>query len=331
MSLSTILLAGGEGSRLGLDIPKALLPFSPIKKKTLIQYKLELCKAQDADALIGIVVSKKGQQAIGAHLKANGYFGLEEGRVQFLIQKEVPYLLDGEQFFSEEGVIASAPNGNGGIFEAEGFDSFLSAAPDEITITSIDNPLINPFDSRFYEHPEAECIIGVCESIGGDKVGTVSADGDIFDYTESEGVYEHANLGAYRFSKKVLEDIRSKQPLEFHDIVKVTKKYDPTSGEIVQIEAMKQEKFITDVPRFCRGKKLAHFDRKTSFAPIKSQEDVERVQKQVLAQDKDLLLRAGLTVSGDVELHPACRFHAPEELFARFSPKQPLSGYYELD
>lgn len=328
---STLILAGGMGSRLGIEGPKALLPFTPIEKKTLLQYKIEHCVARDQNCFIGIVTSKSHLPLLQKHLEAGLYFGLKKEHVTFLIQNEEHYLYNGEPFFSEDGVDATAPNGNGGIFDCPELPTFLNTASDQITVTSIDNPFIDPLAPHFKEQEDKELLIAVFQKEENEHdIGTVSEEGDIVDYTEEKNTHPYGNLGAYRFSKSFLTKLCETNPLPIHEVIKKTLHFDPVSQEKVVVEALKKEKFITDVAKESASKGIAFFDRETAFGPIKSQEDIALRQHQLLSQDKELLLQAELRVNGDCELHPALRILSPSQLNSTLRPNEPLSGYYDL-
>lgn len=50
---------------------------------------------------------------------SHDYFGLDESQIIFFVQGEFPCVdLEGKIMLDEKGKIATAPNGNGGIFAA---------------------------------------------------------------------------------------------------------------------------------------------------------------------------------------------------------------------
>jgi UDP-N-acetylglucosamine/UDP-N-acetylgalactosamine diphosphorylase len=148
-----ILLAGGQGTRLGINNPKGL--FS-IADKTLFQW---LCEKIPKNSPVAIMTSPLNHEEILRYFERNGFFGLE---VHFFKQEIAPLLDLEKRPTNQEG-----PNGNGSVFRSfikSGLaKTFRNKGFDSVVVSYIDNPLSDPLDPlvekegkiKIVEYPEA--------------------------------------------------------------------------------------------------------------------------------------------------------------------------------
>ena len=118
-----LLVAGGQGTRLGFDGPKGAYPIGPITKKSLFAYHAEkirnLQRRYDCVLPWYIMVSEANEQATRVFFQANEFFGMNAHDVTFFKQRMVPCVDDlGKFLLDAPGHIAMNPNGHGGTIPA---------------------------------------------------------------------------------------------------------------------------------------------------------------------------------------------------------------------
>ncbi len=118
-----LLVAGGQGTRLGYDGPKGAYPVGPLTKKSLFVYHAE--KIQNIQNRYGctlpwyIMVSEANADATRAFFKSHQFFGLSEADVRFFVQRMVPCVDENGKFMLEAPYrLARNPNGHGGVIPA---------------------------------------------------------------------------------------------------------------------------------------------------------------------------------------------------------------------
>lgn len=118
-----LVVAGGQGTRLGFSAPKGAYPIGPISGKSLFAYHAE--KIHNLQGRFGqrlpwyIMVSDANAEATKQFFQENDLFGLEPDQVTFFLQRMVPSVDETGKFFLEaRHRIAMNPNGHGGVIPA---------------------------------------------------------------------------------------------------------------------------------------------------------------------------------------------------------------------
>lgn len=179
-----LVLAGGQGTRLGFDRPKGEFVLELPGKKSIFQIfcerikKLQMLSAaatgkEEAGIPFYVMTSEATHQQIVEYFEKNAYFGLQKGDVFFFSQgmlpcfsKEGKFLMDGD--CAEK--VALAPNGNGGIYEAlhtvhgEGraetaMQDMTTRGVEGLMVFAVDNAVCKVGDPNF---------VGYCMSEGAD-------------------------------------------------------------------------------------------------------------------------------------------------------------------
>lgn len=120
--VGAVLLAGGQGSRLGFDHPKGMFNIG-IKRELyifecLINNLLEVTKAAKAYIPLFIMTSAENNKETREFFEKHDYFGYSEENVWFFVQEQLPAIdLDGRLMLADRDRILTAPNGNGGWYE----------------------------------------------------------------------------------------------------------------------------------------------------------------------------------------------------------------------
>lgn len=121
--IGLLLVAGGQGTRLGFDGPKGAYPIGPISKRSLFAFHAE--KIVNLQRRYGctlpwyIMVSDANEAATRHFFQEHGYFGLRERDIIFFTQSMVPCMDEAGKFMLEERhALAMNPNGHGGTIPA---------------------------------------------------------------------------------------------------------------------------------------------------------------------------------------------------------------------
>eukprot|EP00979_Chaetoceros_neogracilis_P000668 scaffold162_cov267-Chaetoceros_neogracile.AAC.18 len=193
--VATVLLAGGQGTRLGFSGPKGMYDIGLSNGKTLfclISERIvkisQLAKAsqeQNADVKIPlyIMTSPMNHEETKAYFESNHYFGLQAQDVIFFSQGVLPCLSpDGKILMEKPYQCSVAPDGNGGIYPAIEKSGVLAdmvtRGIEHIHTFAIDNSLVKPADPNFIGYciqSKADCGNKVLwKSDPHEKVGVVA-------------------------------------------------------------------------------------------------------------------------------------------------------------
>lgn len=123
--VAVMLLAGGQGTRLGLLAPKGCFDVGLPSGKTL--YQLQADKIRGLRALCGdapvhwyIMALAATRAATEAYFRAHGYFGLDPAHVTFFNQGVLPCFdaLGQRMLMAGPAELQVLPDGNGGLYKA---------------------------------------------------------------------------------------------------------------------------------------------------------------------------------------------------------------------
>ena len=117
--VAAVLLAGGQGTRLGLDKPKGTLNVGVNKDLflfgQLIRNLLDVVDMTGAYVPLYIMTSDKNNEDTVAFFEEHNYFGYDKDYVKFFIQSMVPSVdYNGKLYMESTDSLAMSPNGNGG-------------------------------------------------------------------------------------------------------------------------------------------------------------------------------------------------------------------------
>ncbi len=119
--VGAVLLAGGQGTRLGITGPKGAFNIGVTRTlyifEQLIRNLQEVCTACDATVPLFVMTSEKNDGTTRAFFEEHDFFGYPKEAVIFFIQEMAPIVSeDRKLLLAERGKLAFSPNGNGGWF-----------------------------------------------------------------------------------------------------------------------------------------------------------------------------------------------------------------------
>lgn len=316
-----IVLAGGDGSRLGWSGPKGTFPISLVKGQTLFQllWNRVLAASNHYDCQLPFAVMTSPQNEVITR-------SCFPKQVDIFNQNTVP-LLDENQ----EPLAQQRPNGNGEVlkcfFQSPLFAKWKEMGVEWIQTIQIDNPLAEPFDPNqvgIHFKKRADVTLKAVEKLhDGENVGVIGEmDGKIkiVEYLENPPPeWKLANTSLFSFSMDFIEKV-SEQELPVHVVKKVY------GNQIVY----KRETFIFDLLPFAKQVEVILYPREQTFAPLKNRDDVGPVQRALLKRDQRVAIE--LTSSAPTHLFELdAQFHYPtSDLKAKWEGKPlPNASYIE--
>jgi UDP-N-acetylglucosamine/UDP-N-acetylgalactosamine diphosphorylase len=329
--VAVLVVAGGQGSRLGFEHPKGMFPVGPVSEKSLFQVHAEkvlaLRRRYGKAVPFLVMTSPTNQVETRAFFEEHRYFGLPADEVFFFNQGTMPALdlATGKLLLEGPGRLFSSPNGHGGSLRALADSGLLERlrrqGVREVFYFQVDNPLVKVADPVFlgqHRRERAEVSSKVVPKLGPeDKLGNlVLIDGrcSIIEYSDlpKELGRQTNENGRLRFrvgSPAIhLFDVdflgwvtRGETGMPFHVARKKVPHLDE-SGQVVEPEkenALKFEMFIFDVlPRADRWA-VVETSRREEFEPLKNAtgpDSPESVRGAISNLAGDWLDRAGVKV-----------------------------------
>ncbi|MDI6775400.1 MAG: UDPGP type 1 family protein [Verrucomicrobiota bacterium] len=297
--VGVILVAGGQGTRLGHDGPKGCFPIGPITNAPLFEIHARKILARErryrAPVPFYVMTSRENDAATRDFFLKRNFFGLKPDRVAFFVQDMWPALgPDGRIVLDAPDHIFMNPDGHGGILSALKntgmLDDMARRGLRALFYFQVDNPLVEIADPLFvglHRLRNAQMSVKVCEKTDPEeKVGVVARLNDrnaVVEYNELTGEQKRArdaggrllhrlgNVAIHVFSLDFLR-LESEADLPLH----VAHKKVPTcleNGDTVQPEqpnAYKFEKFIFDALPHAERSLNVLFAREDEFSPVKN-------------------------------------------------------------
>ncbi len=305
--VGAVLLAGGQGTRLGFDKAKGMYNIGVTKElyifEQLIANLKKVTTAANAWVPLYIMTSDKNDEQTRAFFEEHAYFGYDPAYIRFFVQEMVPAVdFEGNVLMESDDSLAMSPNGNGGWFKSlvkAGLDRDLEEKGVEwLNVFAVDNVLQQIADPVFVGATIAfGCVSGakvVRKTNPYERVGALCLeDGkpSIVEYYEltpemAEAVNANGSLlygfGVilnYLFRLDKLLEIESKQ-LPLH-IVEKKVPYLDENGVLQKPEtpnAYKFETLILDMIYMMDNCLSFEVVREKEFAPVKNATGVDSVE-----------------------------------------------------
>jgi UDP-N-acetylglucosamine/UDP-N-acetylgalactosamine diphosphorylase len=160
--VAVLVVAGGQGSRLGFDHPKGMFPVGPVTGKSLFQIHAEktlaLARRHGKPIPFLVMTSPATQEETESFFREQGFFGLLADQVYFFCQGTMPALdmQSGRLILEKPGRLFTSPNGHGGtltaLAESGLLDRLRHGGVTQIFYFQVDNPLVKVADPIFLGH-----------------------------------------------------------------------------------------------------------------------------------------------------------------------------------
>ena len=331
--VAVLIVAGGQGSRLGFEGPKGTLPLSPVKGKTLFQLLAEQVRAlsnrYSVTIPLLIMTSTDNHQDTVGFFKQNRFFGLPPDAVHFFSQGVLPAVSpDGKLIMKDNVHFYTSPNGHGGSLKAL-WDSglllkMIDAGYEELFYCQVDNPLVMIADPSFLGyHRQALSQVStkvVRRRSVAEKVGVylkLNGKDAIAEYSDLDEKYMSAldekgdilywagNTAIHIFSLSFIRELnRDGFALPYHCAKKsayiISSDWEPAS-----IDVWKFETFAFDAIPLARTTCCVEIKREDEFAPVKNKEgddSPDTARAALNALHRDWLMRAGIAIPDGTRL-----------------------------
>ncbi|WP_145282144.1 UTP--glucose-1-phosphate uridylyltransferase [Pirellulimonas nuda] len=361
--VGVLLVAGGQGSRLGFDHPKGMYPIGPVSKHSLLQVHLEKVRAlaskYGANAPVYIMTSPITHDEQAAFIAQHDRFGLAEDDVFFFCQGTMPAVdaKTGGLLMADKDSLFLSPDGHGGCVAAlagsGAIDHMRRRGVKHLFYLQVDNPLVPIGDAELVGYhllAESELTsMAIAKQDPQDKLGNFGMiDGrmnvieysdmpdDVAELREPDGGLRFwaGSIAVHVFGVAFLERmLGERDALPFHVANKKVPYLDEAGSLVTPDEpnALKYERFIFDLLPKAKNPIVVEYAEEEVFAPLKNApgapKDTEAyVQRLMLAQHRRWLEAAGVHVADgvDVEISPLYGLDA-QGVASRLAPKTTFS------
>lgn len=305
--VAAVLLAGGQGTRLGFDGPKGTYNVGITKELYIFEMQIrnlmEVVKQAQTWVPLFIMTSDKNNDATVEFFKKHGFFGYNPEYVTFFKQDMAPSVSYDKKIYLEgKGKISLSPNGNGGWYVSLKKSGALKKAQDMgvewFNIYAVDNVLQKSADPVFVGATiSSGCSCGakvVAKADPNERVGVLCLeDGkpsiveyyemtdEIINSREPDGrlSYNYGVILNYIFRIDVLEEIVSRH-LPTHVVEKKIPYIDENANPVKpdKPNGYKFELLVLDMIHLFPDCCSFEVEREKEFAPIKNKDGVDSVE-----------------------------------------------------
>ena len=344
--VALVMLAGGQGTRFGFGQVKGCFPITPIKKKSLFQLFAEKIiaaqKKYQAVFPLAVMVSALNEEETISFFQKNQFFGLDSSNVYFFKQNLLPFLDEkGKWIFSSKNKIAMGPDGNGDLFYHLSRSGIWKKLRQKnikyLSIFSVDNPLVNPFEESLIGHHKIHQNEVTLRAIEKEKNMGLLAENEgklqIIEYLyfkdkkNLEKDFLFANANHFIVANPFVEKAQEKNKDLFYHSVKKRKVFSKKEKII-----FKSEKFLFENFAFAEKVGAVLYPQKECFSPLKNNDDICCVEKDLLGRDKQILLDLGVNKSlFKKKFELSQDFHFPTQSLKEKCKKTlyPIEGYIQ--
>lgn len=341
--VAMILVAGGQGTRLGFDQPKGMFPIGPISQRTLFQmhcdHLLAVMKRYQVSIPLFVMTSPATDAETRQYFALHERCGLSEDQLVIFCQGTMPAIdaNSGKVLMSSTSSLALSPDGHGGLVAALDANGCLQLARergvDLFYYAQVDNPLAKLCEAELIGYhllSTSQMTTQVVQKrFAKEKVGNVvSVDGkvQIIEYSDLPAAVAEqtgtdgqlklwaGNIAVHVFDRDFLESVvASVEGLPFHRALKPVPHLDET-GQLVEpvgANAIKFERFVFDLLPLAERAFVVEGEAAQVFAPVKNANGAAvdtpaSSQAALLKLHRQWLLSAGAILPPDVriEIHP---------------------------
>lgn len=304
--LCLLLLAGGQGTRLGYDKPKGAFNMGINHElyifQLLIEHTLDIVKMSETWIHMYIMTSDINYKDTVLFFKEHNYFGYKPEYLHFFVQELNPATdFDGKILMSSRSSLAMSPNGNGGWFSSMHKAGLLTDIFDSnlewINVFAVDNVLQRIADPVFLGATiESGKMCGakvVRKAAPDEKVGAMCLENgkphiiEYYELSESMQNQKHPDGSlAYGFGvilnylfpiSRLKNTLGSNMPLH---VVKKVVPYVNEEGKLITPEkpnGLKFETLALDLIHEMDDCLVFEVEREREFAPVKNKAGVDSI------------------------------------------------------
>ena len=301
-----LMVAGGQGSRLGFDGPKGMFPVTPLRHLTLFAWfaeKLLAARRRYGVAIPWLIMTgPQNHRATQEYFEKQEWFGLGRDTVRLFMQGSLPSLSpEGRLLLGPDGGLLVNPDGHGGVIDALRRSDSLAAMQEQgveqLFYFQVDNPLVRVPDpvflgfhcregarisSKVIEKAYPEEKLGIIVTTGGKQAVIEYSDLDeaLMQARGADGrlLYCQGSIAIHILEVAFLANPALRLP--WHIARKKARMLNPTAdgAEIVERDAVKMELFVFDAIPAAGNALFFETERAEEFAPLKNREGVDSVE-----------------------------------------------------
>ena len=298
--VAALLVAGGQGSRLGYDGPKGCYSIGPITGAPLFYFHARKILARTirygAPIPFYVMTSEANNEATQRCFEENDFFGLDPKDVFFFTQGMWPGMTpEGKIILDAPGHVFMSPDGHGGLLAAlkrsGALDDMKKRGIKSVFYFQVDNPLVEIADPAFigyHVQQKAEYSLKLCAKRDPyEKVGMPMQFGSTYrmvEYTEmtkeqcerkaknGKLYFLYGSPAIHVFDRAFLaKEANRAMPLHLaHKKIPMV-----VNGKVVkptEPNGYKFEKLIFDILPNAKRVACLAFDQKEEFSPVKNAE-----------------------------------------------------------
>lgn len=341
--IGVLLVAGGQGSRLGFEHPKGMFPIGPVSNASLLQIHFEKALAAarryGASMPVYLMTSPITHDEQAEFLREHNCFGLPKDDVVLFCQGTMPAVDEatGKLLLAAKDSLFLSPDGHGGTVAAlatsGAIEHMRRRGVEHLFYLQVDNPLVPIGDAEFIGYhllANSELTsMAVAKQTPQDRVGVfamINGQMQVIEYSDMPADVAAArdadgslkfwagSIAVHVFAVSFLERMLAmKDALPFH-IARKKVPFVNDGGQLVKPDkpnALKFERFIFDLMPQARNPLVVEFTEADVFAPLKNASGAEKdtpeyVKWYMMAQHRRWLDDAGTTVTNGaaVEISP---------------------------
>jgi len=335
-----LLVAGGQGTRLGYDGPKGNYPISPFRHKTLFQIFAETIAAASrrygATCPWYIMTSPMNHAETVRIFESNRFYGLDPRNIFLFQQGTLPnFDFEGRILLADKAEIARSPDGHGGCIRALQRSGALADMKERgveyLSYWQVDNPLVKLFDPLFiglHALDEAQMSSkAVVKNAPKEKVGNFCLVDDkmtVIEYSDlpdrlakkhnpdGSPAFRLGSIAIHIINRTFIEKLNTEGfSLPLHRADKKIKCIDLQGNYIDPQEpnGIKLESFIFDALPMTERSVILEIERGEQFAPTKNAtgpDSVETTCRMMLDRAANWLESAGVKVPRREDGSPDC-------------------------
>lgn len=289
---AVLLMAGGQGTRLGHPGPKGTFSFDGVSLFELQARQLKKHVAgEDLPVHWYIMTSDINHTETLEFFEQNDHFGLPGENVHFFKQEHFPPVgKDKTLLLTADRRIMMTPNGNGGVFaslyKSGMLEDMKARGVRHVFMNNVDNAVVKVLDpllAGLHLENGSEITSKSIVPKPGESVGRLSlVDGAkaVVEYTElpegSDRDFLNGNIGIHIFTTDFMEKA-GKIEMPYHLALKKLSFLDADLNETKE-EVLKFEKFYFDAFSHAETHHTLQVDRKGEFSPLKNKEGKDSIE-----------------------------------------------------